>query len=84
MLPVVVNVCAMLLPLPADAPDTPDCTTVHEKVVPLTLLLKAIDDAVPEQIVCDEGVATTLGVGLTVTTTVIGVPLHPLAVGVMV
>ena len=72
------------MPLPADAPDTPDCTTVHEKVVPLTLLLKAIDDAVPEQIVWDEGVATTLGVGLTVTTTVIGVPLHPLAVGVIV
>ena len=74
----------MLLPLPADAPDTPDCETVHVNVVPVTLLVNAIDDAVPEQIDCDAGVAITFGVGLTVIVTFIGVPGHPFAVGVMV
>ena len=40
--------------------------------------------ALPEQIVCDAGVATAVGVGLTVTVAVIGVPVHPLALGVIV
>ena len=40
--------------------------------------------ALPEQIVCDAGVATAVGVGLTVTVAVIGVPAHPLALGVIV
>ena len=74
----------MLEPLPPVAPDTFVCTTVHEKVVPATLLVSAIDVAVPEQIVCDEGVAVAAGIGFTVTVTVIGVPTHPLAVGVIV
>jgi hypothetical protein len=74
----------MLVPLPALAPDTFDCTTVQENVVPLTLLVNAIDVALPEQIVCDDGVAVTTGAGLTVITTVIGVPAHPFAVGVIV
>ena len=51
------------------APETPDCTTVHAKVVPLTLLLRVMDGAVPEQIVCDPGVAVATGIGFTVTTT---------------
>ena len=37
-----------------------------------------------EQIVCDEGVAIASGVGLTKMVAVIGVPLQPLAVGVIV
>lgn len=40
--------------------------------------------ALAEQIVCDAGVATALRVGLTRTVAFIGVPLQPLAVGVMV
>ena len=38
----------------------------------------------PEQIVCDDGTAVALGVGLTNTVAVIGVPRQPLAVGVIV
>ena len=40
--------------------------------------------AAPEQIVCAGGVARTFGTGFTTTVVVIGVPVHPLAVGVMV
>jgi len=40
--------------------------------------------AVPEQMVCDDGVATAFGVGFTSIDTVTGGPLHPLAVGVIV
>lgn len=43
-----------------------------------------MDGAVPEQIVALAGVAVTVGFGLTVTVAVIGVPGHPLSVGVMV
>lgn len=66
------------------APETPDWTTVQTKVVPVTLLVRAMDGAVAEQIVCEPGVAVATGVGLTVMITVTGVPAHPLAVGVMV
>ena len=38
----------------------------------------------PEQIVCVNGVATAFGIGFTSTLAVIGVPVHPLAVGVTV
>ena len=38
----------------------------------------------PEQIVCDDGVATAIGVGFTRTVAEMAVPLQPLAVGVMV
>ena len=38
----------------------------------------------PEQIVCDEGVATAFGVGLTNTVAVMDGPGQPLAVGVIV
>lgn len=40
--------------------------------------------AAAEQMVCDAGVATAFGVGLTMTVALIGVPLQPLATGVMV
>ena len=40
--------------------------------------------AVPLQIVCEAGVATTLGNGFTVMITLIGVPLHPADDGVIV
>jgi len=68
----------------AVAPETPDCTTVQEKVVPVTLLVRAMEDAVPEQIVCDPGVAVATGVGFTVTITVTGAPEQPVVVGVIV
>ena len=53
--------------------------------VPATLpdnTIVVIADA--EQIVCDAGVATALGVGFTTTVAVIGVPAQLLAVGVIV
>jgi hypothetical protein len=53
-------------------------------VVPVTLLDKAMDDEDPEQIVCEDGVAVATGMGLTVISTVIVEPLHPLALGVTV
>ena len=43
-----------------------------------------MDVVAPLQIVADAGVAVAIGNGFTVTTTVIGVPAHPLAVGVTV
>jgi len=84
VVPVAARVWAMAEPEAAVAPETPDCTTVHTKVVPVTLLLRATEDAVPEQIVWEAGAAVATGVGLTVMITVTGVPAHPLAVGVMV
>jgi hypothetical protein len=81
---VAVNVCAIVDPEDAVAPETPDCTTVQAKVVPANVLVRAMDGAVPEQIVWDPGVAVATGVGFTVTSTDSGVPAHPLAVGVMV
>jgi hypothetical protein len=84
--PVVVNVCVMLLPEFAEAPLTPDWFTVHEKVVPLTLLVKLTEVALPEHKVCEAGVTVTTGVGLTVTLTVCAAPgqLPPVDVGVTV
>jgi len=84
VVPVAVSVWAMLAPEDAVAPETPDCTTVQAKVVPATVLLSATEEAAPEQIVCEPGVAVTTGVGVTVITTTTGVPVKPLAVGVMV
>jgi hypothetical protein len=59
---------------------------VQLNVVPLTAALKAIWVIVaPEQIVCDNGVATAApGVGFTTTVVVIGMPEQPFAVGVIV
>ena len=53
----------MIEPLPLLAPETPDCTTVQLKLVPGTELPMAIEGAVPEQMVCDTGVAVTSGIG---------------------
>ena len=53
-------------------------------MVPVTVLVSTIEDAVPEQIVCKPGVAVATGMGFTVTTTTLGVPAQPLAVGVTV
>jgi hypothetical protein len=53
-------------------------------VVPVILLLRVIPVDCPEQIVSDAGVAVTDGDGFTVIVTVIGAPVHPLAVGVIV
>ena len=74
----------MVEPEDALAPVTPDCTAVHIKVVPATELLSDTEEAVAEHIVWLAGVAVATGVGFTVTTTVMGVPAHPLAVGVTV
>lgn len=82
--PVAVSVWAMDDPEPAVAPLAPDWLTVQLKTVPLTVPLSAMDVALPEQMVCDVGVAVTFGVGLTVTVTVTGVPEQPFAVGVIV
>ena len=81
--PVVDSVWAIVVPVPADAPETPNSTTVQEKVDDDPLLVKAIDGATPEQIVCVEEVAVATGIGLTVIRTFIGVPIQPLAVGVI-
>ena len=57
-------------------------TAVQVNVVPLTVELKATLVAVLLQIVCGEAEPT--GVGSTVTSTLNGEPMHPLAVGVTV
>lgn len=58
---------------------------VQANVVPGTLLVNTIVVmALPEHIACDTGVAMALGIGLTSTVAVIGVPVQPLADGVMV
>ena len=62
--PVAVNVWAIVEPLPAEAPLTPDCVTVHAKVVPAIVLLRFTAVAEPEQIVWEDGVAVATGSGL--------------------
>ena len=53
--------------------------------MPAILLLNAICVIVAdEQMVCDEGVAVATGAGFTSTVAVIGAPIHPFAVGVIV
>jgi hypothetical protein len=82
-LPVAERDCAIVAPVDAKAPETPDWTTVQEKVVPVILLVRAIDEAAPEQIVCVAGVTVATGTGVTIIGTVMVVPLHELAVGVI-
>jgi hypothetical protein len=69
---VVVNACAIVLPLPAVAPLTPVDETVQLNVVPATVfgLVNAMLVVLPLQIVCNAGVANTSGIGLTFTVTV--------------
>ena len=53
--------------------------------MPVTLLVNAMVVMVaPEQIVWDKGVADAAGPAFTSTVAVIGAPVHPLAVGVIV
>lgn len=84
VVPVAESVCAIVVPLPGPAPEAPLCVAVQENVVPLTLLVRAMDVEVPEQIVWLAGVVVISGIGFTVMVTVIGVPLQPLADGVIV
>jgi hypothetical protein len=51
----------MLVPLPADAPETPDWTTVHENEVPSIELERAMAVTVPESMVWSVGVAVAIG-----------------------
>ena len=58
---------------------------VQLNTVPLILPVSSIvvmDE--PEQMVCEAGAATALGVGSTITVAVIGEPTQPLALGVIV
>ena len=70
--------------MPAEAPDTPVCVTVQLKFAVDTLLVNAIEEALPEQIVCEDGVAVIVGIGFTVRVTDMAVPVQPFADGVMV
>jgi len=74
----------MLDPLEAVAPVTPVCTTVQLNVVPVMLLLNAIEVEPPEQNDCELGVAVATGFGFTVIVTDTGVPEHPPTEGVTV
>ena len=80
--PVTNNVCAIVAPDPGTAPVTPVCATVHENVVPATLLVKEIPVVLPEQIVCTGGIAFTIGFGSTVTVISTGLPEQPVNVSV--
>jgi hypothetical protein len=71
-------------PLPTAAPVTFVWLTVHENVVPTTVLDRATDVVPPEQNVCEEGVDEATGTGSTVIVTLIGLPTQPFAVGVIV
>lgn len=61
--PVAVRTWEMGVPVPSEAPETPDSTTVHSKVVPATLPFNAIEVLKPEQIVLTAGVAVATVTG---------------------
>jgi hypothetical protein len=88
VLVVLVSVWAILFPVPLLKPPAVPLNgvAVHAKVVPATLfgLLMLIEVVAPLQMVWLAGVASTFGIGFTVTSTVMGIPGHPLADGVMV
>ena len=73
-------------PLAAIPVTVPTLSLVQLYTVPATglPLSTIVVIATPEQTVCEEGVAVAVGVGFTVTVAVTGVPLQPLAVGVIV
>jgi hypothetical protein len=73
---VLVNVCAIVAPLDADAPVILVLLEiVQEKETPLVMLDdREILVAAPEQIGCEEGVGVIVGLGLTVILKVIGIP----------
>jgi hypothetical protein len=74
----------MEVPEPAVAPVAKVWETVQSKVAPAGVEVREILVAVPEQIVCNAGVANADGIGFTVITTSIGVPGQPVSVGVTV
>ena len=81
------SVCEIELPEPFDSPEMYGANTVHANVVPLILLgLVMVTDAIawPEQMLCDEGLADTVGSGFTVTVASMEEPVQPLAEGVIV
>ena len=83
---VLVN-AALILPLPlAGRPVTATVLSLVQLYVVTgpRLPVKFIAATAPEHIVCDVGMATTSGVGFTSTVAVIGAPVQPLAVGVIV
>jgi hypothetical protein len=84
--PVAVNVSAIVAPLPISTPLTPESTRVQLYVTPPIpfVVLNPMLVTAPLQIVWLAGNATTFGFGVTVTTTTIGVPVHPPAPGVIV
>ena len=82
-----VRVWAMVLPASGEAPvmlPAGAMAIVHANVVVGVALVRAILVVPAEQIVSEDGVAVTFGIGFTVTTTSTGMPGHPLAVGVTV
>jgi hypothetical protein len=84
-LPLVIKVWVIDVPLPLDAPVTPFSSTIQLNVVPDRSELRAISVVLPLHIFRLEGVAMTFGFGLTVTTTVMGDPMHPFEdVGVII
>jgi hypothetical protein len=81
------RVWEIILPDPFDAPvmlPAGNTEIVQLKVVLTVALASAIDVVPVEHMFCETGVAVTLGVGFTVSTTLIGRPGHPFAVGVIV
>ena len=79
LLLLLLNVCAIGVPVPELPPVTPLASaTLHEYVVPDTALLKAMLGAVPLQIDWAVGANVIAGDGFTITTTLV-VLLHPLA-----
>ncbi len=79
------RVCAIDVPLPADAPETvPVVLTVQLNVAPEGDEVKAIAVVAPPQIVTGLGLAVATGKGLTVTGTLTAVPGQPDNVGVTV
>jgi hypothetical protein len=83
--PAFVRVWAIVDPLDAVAPVTPPVIVpmVQLKVAPATLLARDILVVAPLQIVSVLDVVT-FGVGFTVTTKLVGAPVHELAVGVTI
>ena len=76
----VVNIWEMVVPLPLVAPEIPDSATVQLKIASGTLLVRAMDVTLPEQIIWDKSVVDTMGNVLTVIITVFNVPEHPFKV----
>src|ERR1700741_2723345 len=86
--PVLLTKLPLILPeplAPMEPPIVPTLSLVQLNDVPLTAPLIMIGVIFwPEQRLCDDGVATASGVGLTTTVAVIGVPGQLFAVGVIV